>query len=671
MAIAVFMSSPFLRLYGLTQEEEQHPCRVASRPCQTPNGGRGGRFWSGNGQNSRWGRVGAVRRGIVGCCVGATLGLWSLVGGALAAAQEPAAVVAAEVGQPPSPDVSMKAYRAVEDWVRGWKVGDEAAPVCAAASVTLRMDGEVFGRGVAMGDKCIAAATKQAMAEAEPKLGVPRDALYQETLKDLAKRITISVQLAGELVPVVVKDAADAASSIAPGLEGAGARLGDRTAVMFPERMLTLGTEPGPALASLVGKLADDPALAVVPLSMLAKDHGAVFYRFKVSHVAQVKAGDSPRFLQRCGRVVPSDQIDTEGLKRWADKLAAALMSRGWAGPEKYGMAGTYEPIRGEFQPRFASAIEQGLSAFALWKYQSTLGLAGRTTPGVEPRVGDWLEAWARALAVVEPGEVDPAADAASAAVTVRLFDYLHVNPTYGAFAGTFKEFNEPDMMALKKRCVDKLTPIMKEGGSALPETERALVLFLGADQRHNIDPNPSAVSALYVQLGPAKLVAAMPWLGWADQQVHAKGELPAAVALREMRSMLWKHQLQDEDLPWDQKDLAGGIVFSTSSPVPSWQAARPLAFVASMLRDLQLTEDREVSEELLHLLASLRFLRQLTAGESECFMYRKPDQAIGGVRSSLWDQRMPPEATAMTLMAVCETLKSLDEIQKRGQKRD
>ena len=123
-------------------------------------------------------------------------------------------------------------------------------------------------------------------------------------------------------------------------------------------------------------------------------------------------------------------------------------------------------------------------------------------------------------------------------------------------------------------------------------------------------------------------------------------------------------------DLPWEQRDLAGAIVFTKAAAgqraMPTWQAARPLAFIATMLGDPRLTDDAEVAAELSRLLQSLRFLRQLTASEADGHMYRSPDRAVGGVRASLFDQRMPPEATSLTLIAVCETIRSLEQIESR-----
>ncbi len=612
--------------------------------------------------------MGAVRRGIVGCCVGATVGLWSLVGGSVAAAQEPAA----EVGQAPSPDVSMKAYRAVDEWVRGWKVGEEAVPECVAASVTLRMDGEVMGRGVAMGERCLAAATKQAIGEAEPKLGAPRDALYQVTLKDLAKRMTVSVQLAGELVPITIKDAADAAAAVAPGMEGAGARLGDRVLVMFPERMLTMGTEPGPALASLVAKLGDDASLAVLPLSMLAKEHGAVYYRFKVSHLAQVKAGDTPRFLSRCGRVVGAGTIDQAELRRWAHEMAMHLIRRRTIAKDQWGIDGFRDPIRGVSDPERADRVEQATVALSLRRYSKLSGLdmnAAKIAKATsEAIIGDTVE--------VDPGGhsswEDPVVAAAwLLAVGGRIelvADQVTIDNTYIT-------------------CEPKVTTFFaapQEFAASVPAPSRGLVLLAMKDAMRYADPSvrfdaaglAAVEQTVWSEAGGGKLSAMMPWFGWSQARWTDLSDgsmtapVPAAQAFRDMRDQMWSHQIQADGLPGDQLDLGGGVVFTTArSPMPTWHMARPLAFIATMLGDPRLTEDKEVSTELLHLLDSLRFLRQLTVREAECFMYREPEKAIGGVRSSLWDQRMPPEATAMTLMAVCETLRSLEEIQKREKK--
>ena len=214
-------------------------------------------------------------------------------------------------------------------------------------------------------------------------------------------------------------------------------------------------------------------------------------------------------------------------------------------------------------------------------------------------------------------------------------------------------------------------------------ETLEALAVKMKAEQwryhEHLGDfvQTKGALRSIHRSVGPNMLVTQMPWLGLAE--IGAANEalgggmpqwevpLPAAPGLRQVRTQVWEHQLRSDVLPAERQDFAGAIVFTTTKqPLPTWQAARPLAFIATMLGDPRLTEEKEVPAELARLLASLRFLRQLTADEAECHMYKDPAKAIGGVRNSLFDQRMPPEATAMTLLTVCETLRSLDAIKQR-----
>jgi hypothetical protein len=130
------------------------------------------------------------------------------------------------------------------------------------------------------------------------------------------------------------------------------------------------------------------------------------------------------------------------------------------------------------------------------------------------------------------------------------------------------------------------------------------------------------------------------------------------------MRSTMWRFQMTPMDAGPDNADLVGGIVFpSAQNPLPSWQSSRPAAVIATMLADGRLTEPGEVPAELAHLLGLTRFLRQLAADEATGHMYADPARAAWGVRRALWDQRMPADATAMTLLSVTETLRSLREL--------
>lgn len=630
----------------------------------------------------------------------ATLGLLVAVCGVpqgLEARQDAPGQPAAAAGPldpaPPDPAASMALYRTVEAWVRDWRVPMDPAgqrPL-AAAAVTLRREGLVVGRGVSVspdpagGAGVLMLATKAAMDEARAKLPVERGTLEQEGLRAFAPSLTISVELAGQPVPIQPVEAQDLVAMVAPGLEGVAVRLGERMEAMFPERMLTAGMDASVAAGAAVSKASRDPLLSLEKPGDLRSKHGAVYYRFAVSHLAQTEAGGTPVFLHRGGRVVSMREMDAAGLRAWADQLAAHLIPA--APPDQHfgPTPGTLDPLTGERDPEAADMRAAALVGGALLRYSRS--------PAADP------DEQRRALAAAEyvltglcekyedgSEEVEPVA----AALTQWAMDLYRSDPAKSYPDSRLAHVEQFSLAALWGGYEEA-----KAGPDGKPATPRFIPLQYGEDTwkggsggaiaagmtasaaeiaRPEAFPDAPKVAAgavrkTFLATPAAQLVSQMPWLGWAELRLSPTGDVPAAAALREMRAMVWQNQLKREDLPAGSEDLAGGIMFTASKqPLPTWQSARPLAFVATMLGDPRLTSDAEVPGEVAKLLGSLRFLRQLTASEVEARMYVNPGTAVGGVRSSLFDQRMPPDATAMTLLTVCETLKSLDAIQARRQ---
>ncbi len=571
----------------------------------------------------------------------------------------------------------MRLYQRLGGWVRAWKVpsdpgGEPEVPGLSAAAVTLRHDGAIVGRGVDMsgGVKSLVLATAQAMGEAHSRLPIEKDALFEENARSTAARITVSLEVAGPMVPISPATWNDAALELAPGIDGVAARLGERSAAIFPGAMLVTGMDPGRALAAALSKASGDASLIVRQPAELAKDAGVSFYRFRTTHLAQVHAGDPPLFLHRGGRVLDATALTEAELRRWADALAHNLIERRWPGPEKYGLQDTYDPVAGLYEGPFAPPAEQALAIFALHRYS----LVAQGTPSGDIARAAYI-AFSGDLAAIEEGETPVWDDLAGASLFLPI-----------AAAGARFEQGEngrpsplADAVARCRAAVDAGVNPSGEFAEVVPDAVRPLVLLAlvldrpwrgGAGEGEQA-PLPEqvapALQSVYLATRPGELVARMPWLGLAAvgaadaQNPGGRAEVPSAVALREMRSQCWSHQLRTEALAFEQRDLAGGIVFTASrNPLPSWQSARPLAFVAAMLGDPRLTDAGEINAELVRLLASLRFLRQLSAGEPEGHMYANPPRAMWGVRASLWDQRQPIESTAMTLLAISETLRSL-----------
>lgn len=564
---------------------------------------------------------------------------------------------------PPSPDTAMRVYRGVETWVRAGEApvareGDEKIP---AASVVLRLDGTIIGRGVSTDEHgaAPAQATREAIGEALKRMNLTNDALAADRRREAFARVTISLELAGAFVPFSPLTYDECTQMVNWGIEGVAARFGDTLAAAFPGAMLVANDPPGQALAAAISRASGDPTLAIPSApggqpGTIARQNSATFYRFRTTHLAQVTPGGPPTFLFRGGRVVGPREITEASLIAFAQELALHLrrLAPGPADADQTADQGTYWAFTGRVEPPRCSALELGLAALALCEISQTLQGDMRTIDAA-------MEAHAAALRILQRMNLDGTLeikDGSAAATRIALAAVL--STVYS---------DEIDLKPLAERTAAGLAKSYDdESGFACPETDRGLVVYemvlhsqAGTPERER---GVRALRRLYRETRPGMLVMHMPWIGRAELIATGAGETPAAAAaLRDCRELVWKHQLTPDDTRDDGPDLTGGIVFTaTRASLPTWQSARPLCFLATMVRVPQLTSPDERLGELSRLLAGVRFLRQLQVDETAAYASPSPARARGGVRVSLWDQREPPEASAMTLMSVSETIRSL-----------
>ncbi len=560
----------------------------------------------------------------------------------------------------------MAAYRLVESWVRAWEVPADAGAAglerigeggIGGASVTLRLAGQVIGRGSDLGGgaESVWRAARGAMVEADRRLPRGSGLLAEGALKETTGQVMISLELAGQPLAIVPTPAtySDAAVALAPGLDGVAVRLGaaGRVGVVFPGRMLASNMLGGTALSQAAAEAGGEAALGLVEPKELVERHGASLLRFRVSHLAQTAPGQPPVFLERGGRVIGVGEMTVGALREMADGLAGHLRAR----LEDHSAGAVYEPWRdAAADGRVLSLMDRALAAAALEQHARMGYVSDRdrvlAAELVDATVGEVFREIERSAH--EPGR-ERVLGAAELAVAVSLM---------AEASGTDKR-----SWGWLLRVLDGERRLAAE----LPAATRGVVAF-GMATVAGLEGAPAdaapvasnAVRAVFRETPEGDLVGQMPWLGWAEVRLAGEGaDVPAAVALRRMRERVWEHQLTAAVAGEDEQDLVGGIVFTKGrTAIPTWQSARPLAFVATMLGDGRLTEEGEFNAELVRLLTSLRFLRQLQVDESAMWMYPSPERALGGIRASVWDQRMPIEASALTLLAVCETLEALEK---------
>ncbi len=581
-------------------------------------------------------------------------------------------VAPTSVARPPETDAidslppageTIEAFRAIDGWVRAWSVPPTVQKIdpkgATGACVTLRLSGEVLGRGSATGEEgnTLWLAARQAWLEADSALPVARESPTRDAqIADLAQRFTVDLQVSGLMTPLLGDTEAAAAGALSMGVFGVAARVGNRTEAFFPGTMLATGATPPEGVRIVLSRLGLPP----LGLGELRRQPGVSVYRFPARHLAQTTPSRGPEFLYRGGRIVPLSQTNGPGLRRFAEAVAEHLQTHRWPGEEPFGMTGDFLPIRGAYEPVVAPPLSQAFAAFALARFSRTPGISGAPAIRAARFASDVLHSLAR----VGADEEDPMGSPAAAAMCLIAADEVRKARETDRDARLLPaEFIEGARSRIRACLGDE-----GEWKSTAPEETRGLIAFaLAVDSnRHGAtagerDVARRAIRSLFRQSDQATLVAEQPWLGWAEI-LMAENEIPAATALRELRSTVWRFQVDERDAGADSADLAGGIVFTRGrTPLPTWQSLRPLAFVSTALGDRRLTDDSELAAEAAALQRSLRFVLQLGIDEPLTHMFRDSERALGGVRPAVWEQRASVEASALALMTVCETLRSSD----------
>lgn len=560
---------------------------------------------------------------------------------------------------PPLPSAAdaIEAFNSLDAWIRAWNVPSEPRkidpPGVTAACITLRLGGKVLGRGTAVSDDgaAIWSAARDAFVQATQSLPVEPDALRERRIEEMVPRITIDAQFAGQFTPMLVESEAAIALQLKPGVEGIAVRLADRTDAVFPAVMLAAGTTPSEGVRIAISRL----GLPARPLGELMRATGLVVYRFPVRHLVQPREQAAPEFLYRGGRIIATNEVTGSRLREAASLIAAHIISHAWPGQEPFGMLGDYKTVNDRYDPHIAPPLEQAGCALALAFYARTPGIPAREAIRSRRFAAEVLSA----LTVVAQEETDPLSDPLACAMWLAAEDALRSTDAARLL---------PDEFRTKALGVVRATLSADHvWTAAAPPQGRSLIawsLALAATRDDSLrEAASAAVRSVFRETDPARLVSELPWLGWAELALlRPDEEVPALLALVQLRDTAYTFQLTEKSIGSDSPDFLGGIVFTrTRTPLPTWNALRPLTFFATMLGDPRLTPDGEVIAELARMKPSLRYLLQLMIDDPLTHMMRDRDRSRGGVRTALWDQTASLEPAAMALLCLSETLHAME----------
>lgn len=607
----------------------------------------------------KWAEADVLKSCYIICCVVATWFCGVAAEAQFGGAQQPAGAGFPDAGlaamAAPSADETLAGFR----YVRGRVLGEgqvPEAPAMAGAAVVLRLHGEIVGRGWSLdGERALEAATDAALEELERRLPLGEDALAAEQRQGMMEEVAISLEAAGPAVPLALNTYDEADLVVSPGVQGVAVRQvgggagggAGRVEAVFPGQMLLTRVAPSAAFTSCVAALSGDASLAVKGVkgheaAETAREKGYTFLHFRVTHLAQGDGALTPSFVYRGARVISRGEMSTQAMRAWRDALAMGVVR----GVRDGTVVPEYDFAR-NVQGREAPGPEvSSLVALALADYARAGGDGGATRDEAVKTAAGLLEPVLKDVEGLRrrPRALGQAATALAALSTLRLADAGGAIGLEAAHPGARE--------ALLGVIHEAMTPehAWKAGSG---DAERGLAAWALALNEDGLAR--AAVVATLREAPGGKLMGAMPWVLYA---AGLEKEMASGAAMRDLRDVLTQAQLSAGQCDPDEE---GAIMFSRGGGVrPTWQSARGSLFLAGMLGDTRLTEDKEILRRAGALLASLRYLRQLTVDESMAWIAVDPARAEWTVRPALWEMTSSPEAGAVTLMSATRSLEAM-----------
>ncbi len=448
----------------------------------------------------------------------------------------------------------------------------------------------------------------------------------------------------------------------------------------WPVHALTANLTPASQLTQMCAKV----GLPTIDLSLAISTPGTRIERFDVIHLVR-PAPDQPVLrLIRGNHLLPPVSLSGRSVDAVGDRIAAHLVRRLRNDGE---LAGTYLPSEDRYDPAVAPIEEAALAAYALAKRAAHLAETSspqdHDTAAVVRRLVD------RLIVRLDRSQTDrsPQADAATRALVLMT---LVQDPTL------------VDLRDTRDKLIPQLLKLRRDDGSFAavttphlepwPHPVQALILAaLACAHEQTRDPAlattvTASVDRLATQLDTKDWIATIPWLPYAQliMERSMAPDSPGRRRLHTLRRHQWPVALADLDRRqitsaprFGPADVVGGIDLASSSGSPpaaaDWHTTRALVFMAlaahhptarpPVVDDPASRPITRATERLLDCGLAARFIAQLTFDEVNRFYLRSHADVIGGVRLSLWDNRLTVAASAMALLGVTELQHALAEI--------
>lgn len=541
----------------------------------------------------------------------------------------PDAPFGAAVDGAPAPGTAAKAYRMARGWLDEDRLPDNdstdaklALDGTTGVAVILRLDGRAVGTGADWkgDDLMLRRAVGQAVAKA---LG---DETIRRVRADAGDRVTVrlslEIELAGPLLPLIGRTIAEASARVVPGRDGLVVRRGDAAFYAFPSRMLV--TDSANRTAGAITALLVDAGLPAKDLNEYDTAERVGLARFASIRLRGDKPADMPEVIERGGRAIALAEI-TPGLTRVLAMRLVARLAGQVALDESATRAmlrGTLDPTRGEYDPAFASPRQTALAAVAL----AEAGASKAIPAAMAQKARECAALLVRTLSgLPEAQRVVP------------------VDSLCAIAGSTCLEAGDPLLATLSARAATEFDR-QRELGDAGPAAATAFAALAVAhtDPARGAARAADAVRELLRQSStrPSVILQSALPLAWIGRLGTLDAESVGAIriALGQLASQLEPLQVgADADASAGvPEDLLGGLM------PPSGPRVRIEADCLAHLAGLA-TARLDGRQELTR--RSVRFLTQLVADDPWVGGFRSPGDLRGLVRGSLGGCSCPPDA--------------------------
>ena len=482
--------------------------------------------------------------------------------------------------------------------------------------------------------------------------------LPRDMRDELATQVSLEIEVAGHMQPILATTAAQLNNRLAAGSDGLALRHEERWYLEFPSAARAFNRRiAAPTLAGLLGEAGLPPR----PLSELARQPEMGVYRFTTLDLAQRSPQALPLILEQGDTLVEASSITPARITQAANEIASHLLTKAWPGPEPVGLLGGYNPVTDSYIPLIASDEDQLIIAMALRRYARI----DRANPTQAEQARELSASILTALATRRNNENAPPLHPVLAGFIVLA--WADEMPYETNSAALHQEARDTILALTMNRSALKLNPHEQ---AIIVSAMTAISRQAGQTDLPPLTPEMMTewIDATWTLVPENEYVSLHPWLGWAviDMNVISGETTSWDQMLRRQRRLLQTAQDGPEDAPW-APTLDGGFPLGLGTKANATaQGLRPGILLATMLGQQHLTNDQELAAAIESQLSAMRFLIQLMHRIETPHQPRTPKRAVGGVRAALWDQNQPSAAQAMGLIMACETLESLRILTKR-----